>query len=237
MRHHRPFLPHPGCLRTSVLDMEHHRHAHVQHQPRLRLRHRATYGYRRKHRALRSLPPLPAGGRWPSPVMKPFCGGQLLDAAQSPFQASLCTRERSASPYALDKPGVMAVLPGFGNQREMREVLSFFETRLRRIARLLRCLGELGPGWRGGPLRLLQALPPLPRRARRRPHQQVLRPGKARRRSGAGSTTSRSSIPRRDCVGPAATATAAVPSMSTSPSACRKFSPISANRKNPSGLP
>ena len=41
-------------------------------------------------------------------VMKPFCGGQLLDAAQSPFGVAL-TKEQCIQ-YALDKPGVMAVL-------------------------------------------------------------------------------------------------------------------------------
>ena len=74
-------------------------------------------------------------------VMKPFCGGQLLDAAQSPFGVAL-TREQCIQ-YALDKPGVMAVLPGFGNQREMREVLSFFDASA--ADRDYSCLGELAP--------------------------------------------------------------------------------------------
>ncbi len=58
-------------------------------------------------------------------VMKPFCGGQLLDAAKSPFGAALgryaCIR------YALDKPGVLAVVPGFGSVAELREALGFFD--------------------------------------------------------------------------------------------------------------
>ena len=74
-------------------------------------------------------------------VMKPFCGGQLLDAAQSPFGVAL-TREQCIQ-YALDKPGVMAVLPGFGNQREMREVLSFFDAPA--ADRDYSCLGALAP--------------------------------------------------------------------------------------------
>ena len=74
-------------------------------------------------------------------VMKPFCGGQLLDAAQSPFGVAL-TREQCIQ-YALDKPGVMAVLPGFGNQREMREVLSFFDASA--ADRDYSCLGNLAP--------------------------------------------------------------------------------------------
>lgn len=56
-------------------------------------------------------------------VMKPFCGGQLLDAARSPFQAALTTNQ--CIQYALDKPGVVTVLPGFGSKAEMEEVLSF----------------------------------------------------------------------------------------------------------------
>lgn len=57
-------------------------------------------------------------------VMKPFCGGQLLDAAQSPFGIAL-TRNQCIQ-YALDKPGVVTVLPGFGSKAEMEDVLSYF---------------------------------------------------------------------------------------------------------------
>ena len=59
-------------------------------------------------------------------VMKPFCGGQLLDAARSPFKAALTKAQ--CIQYALDKPGVVTVLPGFGSRAEMEEVLAFFET-------------------------------------------------------------------------------------------------------------
>ncbi|MFR1259826.1 MAG: aldo/keto reductase [Oscillospiraceae bacterium] len=64
-------------------------------------------------------------------VMKPFCGGQLLDAAQSPFKKALSKAQCIA--YALDKPGVLTVLPGYGSEQELREVLSFLK-RLRRSA-------------------------------------------------------------------------------------------------------
>lgn len=74
-------------------------------------------------------------------VMKPFCGGQLLDAAQSPFGVAL-TREQCIQ-YALDKPGVMTVLPGFGSEKEMHEVLSFFDAP--EEARDYACLGHLAP--------------------------------------------------------------------------------------------
>ena len=67
-------------------------------------------------------------------------------AAQSPFGVAL-TREQCIQ-YALDKPGVMAVLPGFGNQREMREVLSFFDASA--ADRDYSCLGELAPAGASG---------------------------------------------------------------------------------------
>ncbi len=58
-------------------------------------------------------------------VMKPFSGGQLLDAAQSPFGQGLtpyqCIR------YALDKPGVLTVLPGAQSEAEVRQLLAFFD--------------------------------------------------------------------------------------------------------------
>ena len=56
-------------------------------------------------------------------VMKPFCGGQLLDAAKSPFKAALTKNQ--CMQYALDKPGVVTVLPGFGSRRELEEVMQF----------------------------------------------------------------------------------------------------------------
>lgn len=58
-------------------------------------------------------------------VMKPFSGGQLLDAAQSPFRKALtpyqCIR------YALDKPGVLTVLPGAQSVREVETLLAYEE--------------------------------------------------------------------------------------------------------------
>ena len=59
-------------------------------------------------------------------VMKPFCGGQLLDAKQSPFRTALSRCQ--CLQYALDKPGVVTVLPGFGSVAEMRDALSFFDS-------------------------------------------------------------------------------------------------------------
>lgn len=57
-------------------------------------------------------------------VMKPFCGGQLLDAARSPFGVALSKNQ--CLQYALDKPGVVSVLPGYANEAELLQVLDFF---------------------------------------------------------------------------------------------------------------
>ena len=58
-------------------------------------------------------------------VMKPFSGGQLLDARQSPFGQALtpyqCIR------YCLDKPGVLTVLPGAQSVAEVDELLSYYD--------------------------------------------------------------------------------------------------------------
>ena len=56
-------------------------------------------------------------------VMKPFSGGQLLDAKQSPFEQVLtqyqCIR------YALDKPGVLTVLPGVSDTADVERLLGY----------------------------------------------------------------------------------------------------------------
>lgn len=56
-------------------------------------------------------------------VMKPFSGGQLLDARQSPFGTALTPYQ--CLQYALDKPGVMTVLPGVADRQQLRQVLGF----------------------------------------------------------------------------------------------------------------
>ena len=73
--------------------------------------------------------------------MKPFSGGQLLDAAKSPFGRALTKAQ--CIQYALDKPGVVTVLPGFGDEREMREALQYFDTPTEE--RDYACLGEFAP--------------------------------------------------------------------------------------------
>ena len=56
-------------------------------------------------------------------VMKPLSGGQLLDAATSPFGQALtpyqCFR------YALDKPGVLTVLPGAQSVEQVESLLAY----------------------------------------------------------------------------------------------------------------
>lgn len=58
-------------------------------------------------------------------VMKPFSGGQLLDAAQSPFGQALtpyqCLR------YVLDKPGVLTAMCGVRDEADVRQLLTYFE--------------------------------------------------------------------------------------------------------------
>ncbi len=58
-------------------------------------------------------------------VMKPFSGGRLLDAARSPFGRALtpwqCMR------YALDKPGVLTLLPGARSAAEVDTLLAYFD--------------------------------------------------------------------------------------------------------------
>ena len=56
-------------------------------------------------------------------VMKAFSGGQLLDAKTSPFGKAM-TRNQCIQ-YALDKPGVLTVLPGIRSKQDLQEVLQF----------------------------------------------------------------------------------------------------------------
>ena len=53
--------------------------------------------------------------------MKAFAGGQLLDAKLSPFGQALSKNQ--CIQYALDKPGVITVLPGFRSPDDLKEVL------------------------------------------------------------------------------------------------------------------
>ena len=56
-------------------------------------------------------------------VMKPFSGGQLLDGKTSPFGNPLTPWQ--CIQYALDKPGVLTVLPGIRSAQDVRELTGF----------------------------------------------------------------------------------------------------------------
>lgn len=56
-------------------------------------------------------------------VMKAFSGGQLLNAQTSPFGKALT--EYQCIQYALDKPGVLTVLPGIRDRADLRRILGF----------------------------------------------------------------------------------------------------------------
>ena len=57
-------------------------------------------------------------------VMKPFSGGQLLDKKTSPFGKALT--QYQCIQYALDMPGVLTVLPGVSNIKDVKQLLGFF---------------------------------------------------------------------------------------------------------------
>lgn len=57
-------------------------------------------------------------------VMKPFSGGQLLDAALSPFGKALTHYQ--CIQYALDRPGVLTVLPGISSVEQVEYLLGYF---------------------------------------------------------------------------------------------------------------
>ena len=58
-------------------------------------------------------------------VMKPYSAGQLLDGRTSPFGKAL-TKVQCLQ-YALDKPGVLTVLPGIRNLDDMEEALAWLD--------------------------------------------------------------------------------------------------------------
>ncbi len=116
-------------------------------------------------------------------VMKAFSGGQLLNAKTSPFRKALT--EYQCLAYALDKPGVLTVLPGILQPPGSEAAVGLFGCRSGR-KRLL-YPGHLHSPGSGGNLCLLQPLPALPRRVGRRADQQVLRPGQSRGYVGSRS--------------------------------------------------
>lgn len=61
-------------------------------------------------------------------VMKAFSGGQLLNAQTSPFGKALT--EYQCIQYALDKPGVLTVLPGIRSKADLNRILGFCDASL-----------------------------------------------------------------------------------------------------------
>ena len=57
--------------------------------------------------------------------MKPFSGGQLLSASQSPFKKSLTIYQ--CIKYCLDKPGVLCVLPGAKSVAEVETLVDYYK--------------------------------------------------------------------------------------------------------------
>lgn len=58
-------------------------------------------------------------------VMKPFNAGQLLDAKKSPFHRALTPAQ--CVQYALDRPGVLTVLPGAAGIEGLKQILSYLD--------------------------------------------------------------------------------------------------------------
>ena len=74
-------------------------------------------------------------------VMKAFAGGQLLNAAESPFGIALT--QHQCMQYALDRPGVLSVLPGIRNKNDLHTALAFVDASAK--ARDYSALGGVTP--------------------------------------------------------------------------------------------
>ena len=115
-------------------------------------------------------------------VMKAFAGGQLLDAKRSPFGLALdryqCIR------YALDRPGVLTVLPGVRDRADLQALLGYFDAPAEQTDY---SAPRRGPQGGRGRLRLLQPLRALPHGAGRGADQQILRSSQHGRRACRGA--------------------------------------------------
>lgn len=60
-------------------------------------------------------------------VMKPFCAGQLLSSEQSPFGVKLTHNQ--CLQYAIDRPGVLTVVPGVQTMEHLDTILEFLEAK------------------------------------------------------------------------------------------------------------
>ena len=115
-------------------------------------------------------------------VMKTYAGGQLLDEKTSPFHRALTPYQ--CIQYALDRPGVMTVLPGFRDREDVRRTLGFFEAEA--AERDYSVIGSLTPEDTRGRCVYCNHCQALPGGAGDRTDQQILRPGPPRRRPGPG---------------------------------------------------
>ncbi len=59
-------------------------------------------------------------------VMKPYGGGQLLNAGTSPFGRAMTIPQ--CFQYALDRPAVLSCLPGVRSVQDLKEALSYYES-------------------------------------------------------------------------------------------------------------
>ena len=92
-------------------------------------------------------------------VMKAFSGGQLLKAETSPFRQALT--EYQCIQYALDKPGVLTVLPGVRDRQDLQRILGFCNASAQE--RDYSILGTFAPQDANGVCVYLQPLPtPVP---------------------------------------------------------------------------
>ena len=141
-------------------------------------------------------------------VMKAFSGGQLLDAKTSPFGQALT--EYQCIQYALDKPGVLTVLPGVRDREDLERVLGFLEASPEE--RDYSVLGTFTPKDAAGACVYCNHCQPCPAGLDVGLDQQILRSG-----TGRGSrwprTITTSWRRRRATASSAATVTAAAPSM------------------------
>ena len=102
-------------------------------------------------------------------VMKAFAAGQLLNEKTSPFGKALT--EYQCIQYALDKPGVITVLPGIRNCADLERILGFFKASPKE-----RDYSVIGicSAVSGGNLCILQSLSALPQRTECGSDQQIL---------------------------------------------------------------
>ena len=142
-------------------------------------------------------------------VMKPYSGGQLLDAKTSPFGVALT--DYQCLQYALDRPGVLTVLPGIRGKADLQRLLGFFDAP--EAKRDYAAISSLTPGrWRGRACTATTASPVPPGWTSGSSTSIMIwpRPGTPWRR-----TTTAIWRYRPTPASPAATATAAAPSMWT----------------------